>query len=849
MGVSGNWSDWLSKGEAEQFVGREQELEVFRQEIASLTPPPAVRARQPGLARFARFLRLRRPASPAEIPPQPLSTAPHYLIFYISGQGGVGKTTLLNRYRELARAAHFCLAESDERQKDIPSVLGQFAHQFADQGALLKHFSERYRTYQQKMQEIENDPKAPQGWSSLVGRTIVRTAFAGVDLLPGVRQVATLLPQDALEEQASEWSAYLLEKALSKDDIALLRDPVSILTELFFKDLNACAEKTPILLIFENFEVTRPELQEWLLRLPEYRPSTRIRVAIASRSDLGASWDSLRGVTLSIRLDAFSPREAEQFLNIHGILDATRRREILEYSGRLPVIMSWLAAPGNQNVGPLQPAQNIVEHFLQWVAEPTLREVALRAALPRTLNLDILAVLLQNRDAVLIESRQAFTWLRTMPFVKARSDGWQYHEVVRRMMLRYQRTISPQTYCELHATLAGFYQARREELGLSGTEMWANEEWRKATLLYCYHLLVANPTRNWSAVLSIFSLALRRRRTFAREIIDLLCLEDVQAEFTEEQSSRLRFLRGELRKLMRGANQEGFALFDYLCRLKDLAPEARGHVLAYRGECYRLEEKWDQALDDLNNALQLIPDDAHTLTRRSVIYISTERYEAALEDLEHSLSIEKNGIWAIAMRGETSRRLKRYAEALDDFSHAIELDEKNAWFRAMRGETYRQMGQYEQALFDFDSALVLKSEGWIVERRNYTLWQKQQAQKTTGPTRVSPDQPIPIPSWLVPGHQSPVQPPIPYPSSAAMNDLAYQYFYPPAEISSGSTVPYPPPPIPAMPPGSINVFPPLPSQMEPVQKRRAPSALLFLGLLGLVVVLIVAFLIIRAHSH
>jgi hypothetical protein len=35
-----------------------------------------------------------------------------YLIFYITGQGGVGKTTLLNRYREIAQDFSFLLALS-----------------------------------------------------------------------------------------------------------------------------------------------------------------------------------------------------------------------------------------------------------------------------------------------------------------------------------------------------------------------------------------------------------------------------------------------------------------------------------------------------------------------------------------------------------------------------------------------------------------------------------------------------------------------------------------------------------------------------------------------------------------
>jgi hypothetical protein len=76
MTADGGWGKIIDKKEAERFVGREQELETFRQQI-SCTPPD-------------------------------------YFIFYITGQGGVGKTTLLNHYREIAKDLSFLLTDCDE---------------------------------------------------------------------------------------------------------------------------------------------------------------------------------------------------------------------------------------------------------------------------------------------------------------------------------------------------------------------------------------------------------------------------------------------------------------------------------------------------------------------------------------------------------------------------------------------------------------------------------------------------------------------------------------------------------------------------------------------------------------
>src|SRR5579864_6951286 len=118
MTAGGDWGEIIDKEEAERFVGREQELETFSQQINR--------------------------------------TQPRYLIFYLTGQGGVGKTTLLNRYREIAKDSSFLLTDCNELQRDIPAVLGRFARQLAEQGYPFKRFNERYKIYRQKMDEIEN---------------------------------------------------------------------------------------------------------------------------------------------------------------------------------------------------------------------------------------------------------------------------------------------------------------------------------------------------------------------------------------------------------------------------------------------------------------------------------------------------------------------------------------------------------------------------------------------------------------------------------------------------------------------------------------------------------------------
>jgi AAA ATPase domain len=159
-----SWGDLIDEKDSEYFVGREQELDIFSREI---TP-----------------------------------SQPRFLLFYITGQGGVGKTTLLHRYRTIAQAAGFLLADADQLQRTVPAMLGRFAYQLAEKHLPLKRFDERYKTYRQKTDEIANDPQAPHGLAAMLGKTMIRATYIVGDMVPGLRQGLDSIPREPLEAQS-----------------------------------------------------------------------------------------------------------------------------------------------------------------------------------------------------------------------------------------------------------------------------------------------------------------------------------------------------------------------------------------------------------------------------------------------------------------------------------------------------------------------------------------------------------------------------------------------------------------------------------------------------------------------
>src|SRR4051794_10980263 len=61
-------------------------------------------------------------------------------IFSIDGQGGMGKTTLLNRFRELAIRERSLTGWADEGQQDAIAVMKVWAQQLSAEGLNFKAF-------------------------------------------------------------------------------------------------------------------------------------------------------------------------------------------------------------------------------------------------------------------------------------------------------------------------------------------------------------------------------------------------------------------------------------------------------------------------------------------------------------------------------------------------------------------------------------------------------------------------------------------------------------------------------------------------------------------------------------
>ncbi|NJN86577.1 MAG: tetratricopeptide repeat protein [Leptolyngbyaceae cyanobacterium SL_7_1] len=677
-----SFQDILKQRQRSHFVGREDQVALFR-----------------------RNLRLS------------LEDERRRFLFNVWGQGGVGKTTLLEQFRAIALQNQGVTAYIDEGERDIPGVLEQLAGDLEKQGYKLAKFWERSQVYRQRRAELEADPEAPQGFSAFLGRTIAKAAVKMGRRLPVAGGAFDLIDEDSMATQAGEWSAYLAKKLTNKDEVHLLREPVEVLTPLFLEDWGKVAEKTQVTLMFDTYERTGDFLDGWLRELLQGQYGNvppNMLLVIAGREELDRNrWTTFESIIARLPLEPFSEEEARQYLTRKGITNDRTVDVILNLSGRFPLLLATLAeASPNDPAEVGDPSGTAVERFLKWETNPDRRQVALDAALPRCLNQDVIAQLRPTAEA-----DRLFDWLTQKPFVRERTDGWAYHEVVRTQMLRHKLRSTPQGWAELHGKLADYYDRLRADLELDAVECQRDETWQSHTLNLLYHRLCQAPQKHLAIALNEFLAALKNQWKFAEKWAAVVAQAGREGNVGEVQRWGDRLVEG-----LEAYNDDRYevtvSLFKALVEHPEIEPQWKPIALGWRGETYRLMKRYEEALQDFNRAIELDPEYAWAIAHRGVTYRVIKRYDEALRDLNCAIELDPKYDWAIANRGETYRLMKRYEEALQDFDRAIELNPELDWAIGSRGQTYLLIGRYQEALIDFSRAIELdpKDDWWLYDR-------------------------------------------------------------------------------------------------------------------------------------
>lgn len=121
-----------------------------------------------------------------------------------------------------------------------------------------------------------------------------------------------------------------------------------------------------------------------------------------------------------------------------------------------------------------------------------------------------------------------------------------------------------------------------------------------------------------------------------------------------------------------------------------------------RGNAYLEKKMYDLAIQDLNQAVSLEPDNAIILNSRGNAFIFNKSYDQALPDLDKAIRIKPDYSHPFVNRGIVYANKGENEKAIQDFDKAISLEPNSILAFASRSMVYIIKGENEKAIQDLD---------------------------------------------------------------------------------------------------------------------------------------------------
>jgi tetratricopeptide (TPR) repeat protein len=630
------------------------------------------------------------------------------VIFSISGQGGVGKTTLLKEFRRIAERHEQICAYVDEgmvtnRVDDVPEAMQRLVTDLEAQGFKFAKFQEKYKALQVRRQELEAEPEAPK---DLLKNVVRGGAKMGMDLAKSsIPIVGGMIDSESIAAGMSEMVDYGVARWRNQDEVRLVKETWEVLTPLFLEGIRSIPSDKTLVLLLDTYEITGVFLDAWVRSLLDEKFGALERgvlVCIAGRNPIDRNaWTEWESLIARSPLEPFTEAEARDFLAGQQIQSEAVIQEIWRLSsGGLPLLVSMMAAAAPTNADAVvDPCEDAVNRFLHWETDGAKRQLAQDGACVRVLNEDVVAALAPGQ----------FDWLSRCAFVLREGDCWRYHSVVREQMLRYLGQRSPQRWAEIHGKLANFYETQRQGLGLETGKEAEDNTWRKYSLEWIYHTLCAAPQKNLAAGLNGFLRALKQGRAFAQT-----WAETIRQAGKETHCATVEQWGKRLQDCMVAVQEERYAdgipALTKLLASTLIEPKQKAIAYDWRGYLLRLSKQGDLGLEDLLNAIDLDGEDAEYHVDLGITYKAQERYEEAIAVYQKAIELDPQYAFAYNNLGITYDDQKRYEEAIAAYQKAIELNPQYAAAYNNLGNTYKNQKRYEEAIAAYQKAIELNPQ-------------------------------------------------------------------------------------------------------------------------------------------
>jgi tetratricopeptide (TPR) repeat protein/isopentenyldiphosphate isomerase len=433
-------------------------------------------------------------------------------VLNVTGIAGVGKSTLIERFLEIADEAKLPIGlvnarrlagpVLDQRYHPVIDALSALESSFAGYDWQLPQLDRRLRQYTRLHGRLVSKFGGQEADVGAVLKIGIMAIRAGSSVLPFTRSLDSELTQQVVTQVSKAIADHRRET-----DRALLLHPLEQLTTALVGDLNALVSEGnwPVVLFVDEFELVPPEVEAWLLRLfsDAYGPLDRnVLLVLAGRLRLGQDWTA-RGQNggprdiKSLPLEAFTRDEMVDYLRaaLAGGAEPERTERLADRLGeacRLPLLLRLLVTEPRISVLEDLSAQFELGRLASELVDRTLggqlpgdgvaerRELALAVAVARSFDLPVVEAL--TASAGIADPRGAYGWLEQQHFINPQAPPYAYYDLVREVFLARLRSSNPQLHERLHLALVGYFERAAAAEGSSARA-------RKLSVELAYHRL------------------------------------------------------------------------------------------------------------------------------------------------------------------------------------------------------------------------------------------------------------------------------------------------------------------------------------------------------------------------
>ena len=633
-------------------------------------------------------------------------------IITVTGDYGMGKTTLLQEFAARAPREGALAASVGESDEGVPGTLRRLAEKLANGRVNLESFTETHQTYARRLAQLKDQdpPKAvlellSKGISGTVGLATgaFAAALSGGALAPVGAAVGGVSADLAGSAAVDAWR-YLAGQIHERHVLDLVLDPVSVLTRSFLDDV--ATQKRQFALCVDVAETRFSEISAWLGKLAsgEYRAMpNNLTLVVATRREQDPALFLDAQLFVNMPLGPLDETDAREYLVKSGVTDAAVIAEIFRRSGRSPFELALIANEKPKRVADVTDlSRAVVSGSLRYIADPARRQLAQSACLLRIVNRDALAVVLDKKDVT-----EEFAWLSEQPFIKMRDTGRAYRDELRPQLFRQLRLEAPRSIFAVHRRLADYYGGLLSELG-SDERLWREREWQEYELERVYHHLWA--TRSTAVAANGFMRAYSvDRKQFARQYASTVAQVGSELESEALQKLGLALVAG----LHALETEKWEGVIEMLTTLLDtcaLEERWRARTLDWRGFALSQAGKPVDALVDLDAALALEPTNTEYRMDRAQALFAAGREDDARAEAATVLAAEPKNVAALRFALMLEQLNGSFDEALKYVRRVLEIDPKDAQVRASEAEILQMTGHADAAIESLRDAIAVIPE-------------------------------------------------------------------------------------------------------------------------------------------